>query len=216
MLYWVLLIFIVVGFFYLIIGLLAIVCMVAPVVLSVFKGRYWCGHYCPRGSYYDKLISRVSRNRKIPDFVRSEGFRLFMLFFIFAVFGVQMYFAWGDWGAMGGVFWNIILVTTVVATVLGIIYSPRVWCTFCPMGTLSAKVAPYKHKDTFKSIHVDQGCVLCRRCAKVCPMQLKPYKAKDVADGLLDPDCIKCGTCISQCPKRSMSMRKIQTKGSDR
>lgn len=104
MLYWVLLIFIVVGFFYPIIGLLAIVCMVAPVVLSVFKGRYWCGHYCPRGSYYDKLISRVSRNRKIPDFVRSEGFRLFMLFFIFAVFGVQMYFAWGDWGAMGGVF----------------------------------------------------------------------------------------------------------------
>ena len=115
MLYWILLIFIVVGFFYPIVGLLAIVCMIAPVAMSVFRGRYWCGHFCPRGNYYDKLISKISRNRKIPDFIRSRGFRGFMLFFIFAMFGIQMYFAWGDWSAMGGVFWNIIFITTVVA-----------------------------------------------------------------------------------------------------
>lgn len=40
MLYWILLIFIVVGFFYPIVGLLAIVCMIAPVTMSVFRGRY--------------------------------------------------------------------------------------------------------------------------------------------------------------------------------
>lgn len=210
MLYWILLIFIVVGFFYPIVGLLAIVCMIAPVAMSVFRGRYWCGHFCPRGSYYDKLITKISRNRKIPDFIRSRGFRGFMLFFIFAMFGIQMYFAWGDWSAMGGVFWNIIFVTTVVATILGIVYSPRAWCTFCPMGTLSAMVAPRKHKDTFKNIHIGQSCVLCKRCAKVCPMQLKPYEAKGAEAGLLDPDCIKCGACIPKCPKKSMTMRKIK------
>lgn len=210
MLYWILLIFLVVGFFYPVIGILAIVCMIAPVAMSIFKGRYWCGHFCPRGSYYDKLISKISRNKKIPRLVRSKPFRGFMLIFIFAMFGIQMYFAWGDWSEMGAVFWRIIFITTVVATVLGIIYSPRTWCTFCPMGTLSAMVAPRKHKDTFKNIHIDSGCVLCKRCSKVCPMQLTPYEAKDAVAGLLDPDCIKCGNCISQCPKQSMTMRKIK------
>lgn len=210
MLYWILLIFLVVGFFYPVIGILAIVCMIAPVAMSIFKGRYWCGHFCPRGSYYDKLISKISRNKKIPRLVRSKPFRGFMLIFIFAMFGIQMYFAWGDWSEMGAVFWRIIFITTVVATVLGIIYSPRAWCTFCPMGTLSAMVAPRKHKDTFKNIHIDSGCVLCKRCSKVCPMQLTPYEAKDAVAGLLDPDCIKCGNCISQCPKQSMTMRKIK------
>lgn len=210
MLYWILLIFLVVGFFYPVIGILAIVCMIAPVAMSIFKGRYWCGHFCPRGSYYDKLISKISRNKKIPRLVRSKPFRGFMLIFIFAMFGIQMYFAWGDWSEMGAVFWRIIFITTVVATVLGIIYSPRAWCTFCPMGTLSAMVAPRKHKDTFKNIHIDSGCVLCKRCSKMCPMQLTPYEAKDAVAGLLDPDCIKCGNCISQCPKQSMTMRKIK------
>lgn len=210
MLYWILLIFLVVGFFYPVIGILAIVCMIAPVAMSIFKGRYWCGHFCPRGSYYDKLISKISRNKKIPRLVRSKPFRGFMLIFIFAMFGIQMYFAWGDWSEMGAVFWRIIFITTVVATVLGIIYSPRAWCTFCPMGTLSAMVAPRKHKDTFKNIHIDSGCVLCKRCSKVCPMQLTPYEAKGAVAGLLDPDCIKCGNCISQCPKQSITMRKIK------
>ena len=209
MLYWILVVFLVLGFFYPIVGLAAIICMIGPVTMSVFKGRYWCGHFCPRGSYYDKLISRISRNRRIPDFLRSRGFRLFMLIFIFTMFGVQLYFAGGEWSAIGGVFWTIILVTTLVATVLGIVYSPRAWCTFCPMGTLSAWVAPRKHRSTFRNIHIDSSCVMCKRCARVCPMQLKPYDAKGAVAGMLDPDCIKCETCIAGCPKSSITMDVI-------
>ena len=209
MLYWILLIYIVVGFFFPVVGLIAIVCMIAPIVMSIFRGRYWCGHYCPRGNFYDKLISRISRNRKIPAFLSSRFFRGFMLIFIFGMFGIQMYFARGDWSAMGGVFWNIIFITTVVAIILGIIYSPRVWCKFCPMGTLSALVTPRKHKSMFKNIHVNESCVLCNRCAKVCPMQLKPFDAKGSEGGLLDADCIKCGVCIPKCPKKSISMKEI-------
>ena len=51
-----------------------------------------------------------------------------MVMFIFTMFGVQMYFAWGDWNAMGMVFWKIILITTVVGIVLAFIYAPRTWC----------------------------------------------------------------------------------------
>lgn len=209
MLYWILLIYLVVGYFFPAVGLIAIICMIGPVTMSVFKGRYWCGHICPRGSYYDHLVSRVSRNKKIPDFLRSKLFRGFMLLLIFTMFGVQMYYAWGDWGDMGKVFWNIIFITTIVGTIFSIIYSPRTWCSFCPMGTLSAMVAPRKHKSTFKNIHISDGCIQCKLCAKACPMQLKPYEAKDKEEGLLDGDCIKCEKCVQKCPKKVMEMRKI-------
>lgn len=206
--FWVLLVYLVVAAFWPVLGLAAIVCMVGPVAYSVYKGRYWCGNICPRGSYYDRLISRVSGHRRIPSFLRSRLFRIFMVLFIFTMFGIQMYSAWGDWNAAGRVFWLIILLTTLVGTVLGIVYSPRAWCTFCPMGTLSAWVAP-KHpgKSSYRRVCVGDACISCRRCAKVCPMQLKPYEVKGIAAGLMDPDCIKCGVCIRHCPKQVMDMK---------
>ena len=208
MLYWILLVYLVVGAIWPVVGLIAFICMIGPVTVSIFKGRFWCGNICPRGSYYDKLISRFSRNRRIPSFLRSVPFRVFMVMFIFTMFGIQMYFAWGDWNAIGKVFWNIIFVTTIVGTVLGIVYSPRAWCTFCPMGSLSALVAPRKKgRSTFKTVCVGNSCVLCKKCAKVCPMQLKPYETKGAEAGLMDPDCIKCGVCISNCPKKVMEMK---------
>ncbi len=208
MLFWILLVYLVVAFFFPVVGWLAFICMIAPVALSVFRGRYWCGNYCPRGSFYDRVISKISRHKTIPPFLRLVPFRIFMVLFIFAMFGVQMYLAWGDWAKMGGVFWNIIFVTTLVGIVLGYLYSPRAWCTFCPMGSLSAWVASRKAKPSFENIHVADSCVLCKKCAKVCPMQLKPYEAKGVEAGMMDPDCIKCGVCIPKCPKGSITMRR--------
>lgn len=101
-LYWILLAYLVVGAFYPIIGLLALICMVAPVAFAMRRGRWWCGNACPRGSLYDRILSKYSPHRPIPKFVRSFGFRLFMVLFIFTMFGIQMYFAWGDWNAGPG------------------------------------------------------------------------------------------------------------------
>lgn len=207
MIFWILLIYLVVAFFFPVVGWLALICMIAPVWMSVYRGRHWCGNFCPRGNFYDKVVAKISRRRKIPAFLRSVGFRVFMLLFIFTMFGVQMYLAWGDWAAMGGVFWNIIFITTVVGIVLGALYSPRAWCTFCPMGTLSSWVAPRRPRGGFRTVRVDVSCVSCRKCARECPMQLTPYLERGSAAGLLDPDCIKCGVCVGACPLHSLELK---------
>ena len=80
-LYWIIIAYIILGWFFPVIGLLAIICMIGPVVTSIFKGRWWCGHVCPRGNMYDRLLSKYSPHRPIPKFVRTFGFRLFMVFF---------------------------------------------------------------------------------------------------------------------------------------
>lgn len=208
-LYWLLAVYLIVGYFFPAVGLVALICMIGPVAFAVSRGRWWCGHACPRGNFYDRVLGKYSPHKPIPAFVRSKGFRLFMVGFIFAMFGWQMYGAWGDWGAMGRVFWNIIVATTLVGIVMAFVFAPRTWCTFCPMGTISAWVSPKKGGGkAFKNIHVDSSCQMkCKSCARVCPMQLTPYDCRGAAEGYLHPDCIKCEKCTMACPTHIMKMR---------
>ena len=207
--YWILFVYLIVAYFVPESGVIAIICMIGPVAMAVRKGRYWCGHFCPRGSLYDRLVSRFSPHRRIPGFVRSKAFRIFMLFFIFGMFGVQMYMNGLTMAGIGRTFWNIILLTTIVGVVLGFVYAPRAWCTFCPMGTLSAWVAPRAPKKGFPAVAVSSACrVKCRLCAKMCPMQLAPYDSRGDEKGYLHPDCIKCGQCVKACPTEMVSMKQ--------
>lgn len=207
--YWILLIYLVMGYFYPVIGFLAIICMIAPVAFAVRKGRWWCGNACPRGNFYDKVLTKYSPHRPIPSFVRTRGFRIFMVMFIFTMFGIQMARAWGDWDAMGRVFWIIILITTVVGITLSFIYAPRTWCSFCPMGTLSSWVTPGRGNlpENYRRIMVGEKCTTrCKLCSAVCPMQLKPFESRNDADGFLHPDCIKCEHCTLGCPLKVPKM----------
>lgn len=209
-LYWILIAYLVAGYFYPAIGWLAIICMIAPVAFAFSRGRWWCGNACPRGSLYDKVLAKYSPHRPIPKFVRTKAFRTFMVMFIFTMFGVQMYFAWGDWGATGRVFWNIILITTIVGVTLSFIYAPRTWCSFCPMGTLSSWATPRSGNlpENYRRVLVGDRCTTkCKLCSAVCPMQLKPYESKNSEEGLLHPDCIKCGRCVSGCPLKVPELR---------
>ena len=140
-LYWVLLTFLAAGLFFPAIGLLAIICMLAPVVVSVFRGRYWCGNFCPRGSFYDNVLAKFSPKKTIPAVFRTNSFRIFVLLLIMTAFSMQMYFAWGDLDAMGMVFLRVILITTLLGIVLGVFFHQRTWCTFCPMGSFASWIA---------------------------------------------------------------------------
>ena len=62
-LYWMLLAYLVIGWFYPVVGLLALICMIAPVAFAVRRGRWWCGNACPRGSFYDRVLSEHSPHR---------------------------------------------------------------------------------------------------------------------------------------------------------
>ena len=188
-LFWIIFAYLILVWFFPVLGWAALVCMIGPVLTSVWKGRFWCGNVCPRGNMYDRLLSKYSPHRPIPRFVCSFGFRLFM------------------------VFWNIILLTTVVGITLSFIYAPRTWCSFCPMGTLSSWVAPKKAPlpKAFKSIHVGSQCEeKCMLCARVCPMQLTPYSSRGEQLGYLHPDCLKCRKCEKACPTKIINYTKEQ------
>lgn len=198
---WLLPVYLIVGYVYPVIGLAALVCMLAPIVWAVARGRYWCGNWCPRGSFYDTVMSRLSPQREIPVLFRRAWFRVLMVAFIMGAFTLQMISAWGNLDAMGMVFIRIIFITTVVGIALALTFHQRSWCSFCPMGSIASWIST---KTLPKPILVETSCVSCKLCTKACPLQLTPYSAKGNDAGFLDSDCLKCGRCIEACPKKAL------------
>ena len=136
---WVILLgFLISGWFFPTIGIIAIICMIAPVLYGLLKGgRFWCGTFCPRGSFLAKIIGPLSRKGRIPALIGSNLFRYGLLVFLFFNFAWGIYRAAGNTELIGRVFIQIILVTTLLGIAMGIKYQPRTWCTVCPMGTLT-------------------------------------------------------------------------------
>lgn len=203
--YSLLIIFLIASLFDMRFALAAIICMLAPVLFALLgKGRYWCGNYCPRGNFYDNILLRFSPKRKVPKFLKSGMFRLFMVCFIMANFGIGLYKNWGDLYGIGAVFYRIIVITTLIAVVLGFIYNERTWCNFCPMGTISHMITKVKGRKV--NLSVSGSCVSCGLCSKECPMGISPKDYKD--NTINNPDCILCQKCVYKCPKKSIEIVK--------
>ncbi|NQU73392.1 MAG: 4Fe-4S binding protein [Candidatus Omnitrophica bacterium] len=128
------------GLFIPVLGYLVVAMMVFFLVLSVFKGRFWCWNLCPRGAFLDIALSAISRNRPAPKIFAKQWFRwlifaAFISFLIYRIISVG-----GNFIAIGSVFVGVCLLTTLIAIALGIATKHRSWCTICPMGTLQQKI----------------------------------------------------------------------------
>lgn len=204
--YVLLLAFIIVSLFDFRIGMVATLCMAAPIIVSIFRGRFWCGNLCPRGNFYDNIVSKFSNKRPVPKFLKSVYFRMFVVLFMFTMFTLGIKKNWGNPAGIGVVFYRIIVITTLVGVVLSLFYNNRTWCHFCPMGSIASFIS-YFRKDK-KVLEVSNTCVSCKICEKKCPMGISPHDYK--GDVLSHPDCIQCAKCVIACPKKSIGYDKIQ------
>ncbi len=207
------------GLWYPKLGLLVLPVMLTLTILSFFKGRYWCGNFCPHGSLFDSLLGPLSRNRRIPKFFKSKVFgALFFAFFIFniirkiikvsALFGTMLF-----WDKLGFIFVASYLMVTVIGGTLSILITQRTWCNFCPMGImqkLSYKLGKLirANKKTDRKITVASKdmCHICGKCSRVCPMQLTPYLEFSEQNQFDNETCLRCSTCVVNCPAGILSL----------
>lgn len=174
--------------------------MMMGFVGSLFNGRYVCGNLCPRGSFFDRMITPISLKRSIPDWLRKMPLRwtIFILMMGFMLWRITR--NPGDWHHWGKTFWVMCVITTAIGVVLGILYHPRMWCAFCPMGTMQNAIGGHKHP-----LFIDgAACKKCHACEKACPIQLAIVKDKDTGR-LTSRDCLKCPECTAVCPVKALS-----------
>jgi polyferredoxin len=173
------------------------VVMLTLMITAVFRGRWFCGNLCPRGSFNDFVLNKISRKKNIPGVLRSLWVRvpLFILIMSLMIYRVSVVFATRNMlEKIGVILASMCIVTTVVAILLGGFYNSRAWCTVCPMGTAQRIIGG----DRYQLKMADELCIDCKKCEKVCPMELT---VRDIGN---NPDCIKCGRCVEACPKDAL------------
>ncbi len=197
------------GWLYPLIGFFIPACMLLGIGLAAFQGRKWCDWLCPRGSFEDALLARLSPQRRIPQVFRSTPLRLGVLAFLLGMVTFQVIRLWPDPWAIGGSFVLLLSVTTGVGVLLGVIFHQRSWCYLCPIGTISHWVG--RNRRPLR-LALDK-CIGCQLCAWKCPMQLAPVALKQEASMAHRGDCLKCNLCVTGCPTAALAFQEAGGKG---
>jgi len=187
------------GWKYPLLGFTVPVAMLTGIIGGMFRGRYICGNICPRGSFYDTAFRYLGGTRPVPEFMYSMKFRWSAMAVLMSLMALQIAQNPGDPMHWGRVFWLVCLLTTVVGVVFGMIYRPRTWCSFCPVGTMANALGGDKGQ-----LQISNACIGCKKCERVCPMDLEIARYKEQG-GVPHRDCLKCSACIKVCPKRALS-----------
>jgi polyferredoxin len=188
------------GWFFPLLGYFIPVCMLMGIGIAAFRGRSWCNWLCPRCSFLDAWLQKVSPGKTIPRIFRSLPLRLGVMGLLMTVLTVQIIRLWPDPWAIGGFFIILLTVTTVAAVVLGLIFQQRTWCYLCPIGTMSSWVGKSRRPLALAA----DKCRECNLCSKNCPMQLAPQEIKVAGSMANRGDCLKCGLCVASCPTTAL------------
>lgn len=179
-------IYLILGFFNILFAWLGLICFFVPLILTIVQGnKSYCNRYCGRGQLFDVLGNqlKLSRQKSIPTFLRSNWFRygfltFFMIMFFNMIFATYLVFAgtnslkevvtliwtfklpwnfayygnafspWVAQFAFG--FYSVMLTSTILGIITMVLFKPRSWCVYCPMGTMTQGICKLKHSNSSK------------------------------------------------------------------
>ncbi len=205
------------------VGKLIAVLFLLPLIFTFFVGRVFCSSACPLGAIQHLLARK--RFYELPKRLNA-WLRLLPLFVLFAtVWGalrggmfiackLDVYrlaffsgYAWLDQLLLlvrGGLVEPHLLLVGDLAAWLALFFAlllgafvPRPFCRFvCPYGVLLGSISVLG----FRRRRVDTaGCINCRRCATLCPVQAISTSAAGTDVVVSRFHCIECGRCAEAC-----------------
>ncbi len=208
------------GLLYPPLGLVAAVMMVTLLATSAFRGRYWCGNLCPRGSFLDLLLHHLSPGRRFPRFLRSMWVRGGILVLLMSALAWSLAslplemapdMAGGFYGLIGAIFVRLCLITTLGAIFLGLVSQERAWCAVCPMGTMQNVLerAAAGRPGRGRIVTDADACRDCGVCETACPMDIAIREYLDRGE-ISHPDCLRCGQCVLSCPTCALAAAGLE------
>lgn len=127
------------------IALISLLCIITPIILSATgKKRLWCKTMCPRGNYYDNVVSQFSRQKPTPKIFKSFVFKGIVLVLAVFVFGIGLKRNLATSASIGVAVYRFTIITTIAGTTFSYIFHHRTWCIFCPIGTLSRIISFFR------------------------------------------------------------------------
>lgn len=202
-LFWPILIFLAIGWIYPVLGVFFLFLAPVPPLFALTQGRYWCGNHCPNGNMFEKLAGKVSKHRPIPKFFTNIYFRLVVLIVFMGVFIWRLSLTWGNWPDVGKLLVSMVTAGSVTFILAGTLLHERLWCSICPVGTITKLVSPTTHVR----VYVKSNCDMCGKCDDICPFNISPSSYKNNPKGITDADCMKCDRCMVTCPINAIEIK---------
>jgi len=193
------------GWKYPVLGFSILACLLLGIAVGLFKGRYWCNWYCPRGSFYDAFAGMFSPHRRVPALLRGMPSRITVLGLLMAVMLSSFLRYWPHPERMGMALVILVSFTTLLGLILAFFLHERTWCMVCPVGTMIKLTS----RNTPALLINSASCIECKRCSQVCPMQIRAYDfRKEGESPVTDKDCLGCGLCVAACPTKALRFVK--------
>ncbi len=186
---------------------------------SVFLGRLFCSWICPMGGMQECLFSV---NEKTP----KQGWKNNIKYVIWTVWilAVIICFLLGkkeiaidlfymtDHGISITEIYNYVIYYGVIFLVLipAVLFGKRVFCHyFCwmaPFMVIGSKIRNLLRLPGIRVVPEKEKCISCKKCNQKCPMGLNVVELVE-HDSDFGAECIQCGACVDNCPKKALSYR---------
>lgn len=188
------------------------------IALAVIGNKLVCGWSCPFGALQEIVYSlpffKKIKRKKLPFAVTNSirgGIFIAMLLLLFGVVGNNrgfvLYHLINPFNLFNLDFeTSSILITVILALVLGLlVYRP--FCQFiCPFGFLSwfaEMISLFRVRVNHKT------CTECGNCIRACPLEA----AKGIVEKKAFPaDCFSCARCLNVCPVDAIKYRFVLSK----
>lgn len=186
---------------------------------SLLFGRFFCGYLCPAGGLQECCIH-------INDNSPKQGWKNFIKYIIWTIWivGVILSFIFHnntisinpfymtDHGFSVSniycyiIYYGIILLIFIPSILFGKKTFCHYLCWMAPFMVLGSRLGRLLHIRRLEMKADKNKCINCSACDKVCSMSLKV--SEKVQQGkMYDDECILCGACIDQCPKKAIQYK---------
>ena len=201
---------------------------ISMLIGSIFFGRIFCSWICPMGGMQECLFA-------VNDKKPAQGWKNYIKYVIWIIWIVAVilcfifrkktitvnFFYMTDHGISITDIYNYVIYYGIIFLVLipAVIFGKRIFCHyFCwmaPFMVFGTKIRRILH---LPGLHIKvkqhDACVSSGKCNNVCPMGIQVSEASK--DGRIKSmECIQCGACIDNCPKKVLSYGMIERGNKD-
>ena len=159
--------YLILGFFNILFAWLGLLCFFIPLIISITRGtKGYCNRYCGRGQLFSLLGGRFGLSRFLIFFFIMFFQMLWNTYLVFAgaqdlrqvvtmLWTFKLPWNWAYHGTLlhPGVaqfafgFYSVMLTSTVLGLITMVLFKPRSWCVYCPMGTMTQLICKVKAKE---------------------------------------------------------------------